>query len=216
MGSAGLDLRRGVEAGLLRVWSVRSAELGLDNHLAMVSRLIAEHAPDVAVVDGIGSLLVGYSRGEVSLMLARKFYLFKEELITTLATVLAEQDVETAMGVSSRADTWLLLRSVESNGKRSRLLSVLKSRGSAHSDQVREFALTDHGAELSDVSVGRWRGDDRVRPARADRPGAPRPTRRGTGRVGAGRGPRRARGSQGPGVPAGRERSAPGRSRRGR
>ena len=132
MGSAGLDLRRGVEAGLLRVWSVRSAELGLENHLAMVSRLIAEHAPDVAVVDGIGSLLVGYSRGEVSLMLARKFYLFKEELITTLATVLAEQDVETAMGVSSRADTWLLLRSVESNGKRSRLLSVLKSRGSAH------------------------------------------------------------------------------------
>jgi circadian clock protein KaiC len=154
MGSVGLDLRRWVEAGLLRVWAVRSAELGLDNHLAMLSGLIAEYAPDVAVVDGIGSLLVGHSRAEVSLMLARKFYLFKEGGITAMATVLAEEDVETAMGVSSRADTWLLLRNVESNGKRSRLLSVLKSRGSAHSDQVREFALTDHGTELVDVSVG--------------------------------------------------------------
>ena len=154
MGSVGLDLERWVEAGLLRVWASRSAEFGLDNHLAMVSGLVAEHAPAVAVVDGIGSLLVGHSGGEVSLMLARKFYLFKDRGITAMATVLAEQDGENAMGVSSRADTWLLLRSAESNGKRNRLLFVLKSRGSAHSDDVREYALTDHGVELFDVHVG--------------------------------------------------------------
>jgi circadian clock protein KaiC len=154
MGSVGLDLERWVQAGLLRVWAVRSAEFGLDNHLAMVSGLVAEHAPAVAVVDGIGSLLVGHSRGEVSLMLARKFYLFKARGITAMATVLAEQDGETAMGVSSRADTWLLLRNAESDGKRHRLLFVLKSRGTAHSDQVREFALTDHGVELLDVHAG--------------------------------------------------------------
>ena len=154
MGSVGLDLERWVEAGLLRVWAVRSAEFGLDNHLAMVSGLVAEHAPAVAVVDGIGSLLVGHARGEVSLMLARKFYLFKDRGITAMATVLAEQDGESAMGVFSRADTWLLLRNAESNGKRNRLLFVLKSRGSAHSNEVREFALTDHGVELFDVQVG--------------------------------------------------------------
>jgi circadian clock protein KaiC len=52
------------------------------------------------------------------------------------------------------ADTWLLLRNVESNGERNRLLFVLKSRGTAHSNQVREFVLTDHGAELVDVYAG--------------------------------------------------------------
>ncbi len=58
------------------------------------------------------------------------------------------------MGVSSRADTWLLLRNVESRGERKRLLFVLKQRGSAHSNQVRDFVLTDHGIELADVYVG--------------------------------------------------------------
>ena len=153
MRSVGLDLERWVKAGLLRVWSVRSAEFGLDNHLAIVSGVVAEHTPAVAVVDGIGSLLVGHSRGEVSLMLARKFHLFKDRGITAMATVLTEQDGETAMGVSSRADTWLLLRSVETNGKRRRLLSVIKARGTAHSDEVREFVLTGHGVKLGDVSA---------------------------------------------------------------
>ena len=71
-----------------------------------------------------------------------------------MTTVCSPEDIETAVGVSSRADTWLLLRNVESNGKSNRLLSVLKQRGSAHSDQVREFVLTDHGIELADVYVG--------------------------------------------------------------
>ena len=51
-------------------------------------------------------------------------------------------------------DTWLLLRNIEANGERNRLLFVLKSRGTAHSNQVREFVLTDHGIELVDVYVG--------------------------------------------------------------
>ena len=51
-------------------------------------------------------------------------------------------------------DTWLLLRNVEANGERNRLLFVLKSRGTAHSNQVREFVLTDHGVELVEVYVG--------------------------------------------------------------
>ena len=51
-------------------------------------------------------------------------------------------------------DTWLLLRNVEANGERNRLLFVLKSRGTAHSNQVREFVFTDHGVELVDVYIG--------------------------------------------------------------
>ena len=154
MRSTGLDLGRWVEAGLLRIWAVRSAEFGMDNHLTVVSGLVAEHAPVVAMVDGMASLISGSSRSEVTLMLARKFHIFKTRGITAIATVLSQEDAETAAGVSSRADTWLLLRSVESAGERKRLLFVCKQRGSAHSNQVREFLLTDRGIELGDVYVG--------------------------------------------------------------
>ena len=71
-----------------------------------------------------------------------------------MATTLIQEDEDSGMGVSSLMDTWLLLRNVESNGERNRLLFVLKSRGTAHSNQVREFLLTDHGVELADVYVG--------------------------------------------------------------
>ena len=154
MRSVSLDLGRWGEAGLLRIWAGRSAEFGMDNHLAVVSGLVAEHAPAVAVVDGIASLISGSSRAEVSLMLARKFHMFKARGITAIATVFSQEDTETALGVSSRADTWLLLRNVESTRERKRLLFVRKQRGSAHSNQVREFMLTDHGIELADVYVG--------------------------------------------------------------
>ena len=154
MRSVGLDLRRWAEAGLMRISAVRPTEFGLENHLALVSRLLTEHAPTVVVVDGIASLIGGPSRGEVISMLARKFHLFKARGITAMASILNEGDAETAVGVSSLADTWLLLRNVESNGERNRLLFVLKSRGSANSNQVREFVLTDHGVELVDVYVG--------------------------------------------------------------
>jgi len=152
--SIGLDLGRWVDAGLLRIWAARPSAYGLETHLAMVSGLLEEHEPQVVVVDGLASLLDEENRAEGLSMLARKFNLFKNRGITTLATILAEQDSEDAAGVSSRADTWLLLRNVESNGERNRLLFVLKSRGTAHSNQVREFVLTSHGIELIDVYVG--------------------------------------------------------------
>ena len=154
MGSVGLDLRRWVEAGLLRPWAARPTEFGLEDDLVIVSELAAEHAPAVVVIDGIASLTSGPARRDVTSMLARKFDMFKSRGITALATVLTAEEAETAVGVSSRADTWLLLRNVESNGERNRLLFVLKSRGIAHSNQVREFVLTSHGVELIDVYVG--------------------------------------------------------------
>ena len=71
-----------------------------------------------------------------------------------MATTLAHEDETSTVSISSLVDTWLLLRNVESNGERNRLLFVLKSRGTRHSNQVREFVLTDHGVELVDVYVG--------------------------------------------------------------
>ena len=154
MRSVGLDLRRWVEAGLLRMWAARPAAFGLETHLAILAQLIEDFTPSVAVLDGIASLTYGPADPEVRSMVARQIDLLKARGITALTTTLAREDARGTVGISSLVDTWLLLRNVESNGERNRLLYVLKSRGSAHSNQVREFVLTDHGAELVDVYVG--------------------------------------------------------------
>ena len=154
MRSVGLDLGRWVETGLLRVWAARPTAFGLETHLATLARLIEEFAPAVAVLDGVASLIHGPAGPEVTSMMARQLDLLKAAGITAMATTLAHEDETSTVGISSLVDTWLLLRNVESDGERNRLLSVLKSRGTAHSNQVREFVLTDHGAELVDVYVG--------------------------------------------------------------
>lgn len=154
MRSVGLDLRPWVDAGLLRIWAARPTAYGLETHLAIMARLVEEFAPSVAVLDGMAGLLHGASPAEVTSMVAREIYLLKTHAITTMATTLARDEESSAVSVSSLVDTWLLLRNVESNGERNRLLFVLKSRGTPHSNQVREFVLTDHGVELVDVYVG--------------------------------------------------------------
>ena len=154
MRSVGLDMGRWAEAGLLRMWAARPSAFGLETHLAILTQLIEEFAPTVGVLDGIASLTHGPTGPEVTSMLARQIDLLKAAGITTMATTLAPEDDTSMAGISSLADTWLLLRNVESDGERNRLLYVLKSRGSAHSNQAREFVLTDRGAELVDVYVG--------------------------------------------------------------
>jgi circadian clock protein KaiC len=154
MRSIGLDLRRWVEAGLLRMWAARPSAFGLETHLTILARLMDEHKPAIAVLDGITSLTHQPTQAEVVSMVARQIHLLKSRGITAMATTLAQEHDASGVGVSSLVDTWLLLRNAESNGERNRLLFVLKSRGTAHSNQVREFLLTDHGVELADVYVG--------------------------------------------------------------
>jgi circadian clock protein KaiC len=149
-----VDLRRWVDTGLLRIWAARPSAFGLETHLAVLARLIEEVAPSVAVLDGIASLAHGAFTPEVTSMVARQLDLLKARGITTLATALGYGDETSTLNVSSMVDTWLLLRNIETNGERNRLLFVLKSRGTAHSNQVREYLLTEHGIELVDVYVG--------------------------------------------------------------
>jgi circadian clock protein KaiC len=154
MQSLGLDLRQWVDAGLLHIWALRPTALGVESHLAVLSRLIDEVTPSVAVLDGVASLSSGASAPEASSMVGRKLDMLKACGITTMATVLGHGAEASVVNISSLVDAWLLLRNVETNGERNRLLFVLKSRGTAHSNQVREFVLTSHGVELVDVYVG--------------------------------------------------------------
>jgi circadian clock protein KaiC len=154
MRSVGLDLKPWVDAGLLRIWSARPSAYGLETHLAVLAQLIEEVSPSVAVLDGIAGLASGAPSSEVTSLVARQLDLLKSREITTMATSLGDADESSTLEVSSLVDNWLLLRNVEANGERNRLLFVLKSRGTAHSNQVREFVLTNHGIELVEVYVG--------------------------------------------------------------
>jgi circadian clock protein KaiC len=154
MQSIGFDLRPRIEQGLLRIWASRPSAVGPETHLAMLARLIEERPLSVAVLDGVPDLAAGDLAPEALSMVARQIDLLKARGITSLVTALSPGDDISAARASSMVDTWLQLRNVEANGERNRLLFVLKSRGTAHSNQVREFVLTDHGVELVDVYVG--------------------------------------------------------------
>ena len=154
MRSIGLNLGKWTDAGLLHIWAGRPATFGPEAHLALLADLVDEAAPTVAVLDGIGSLAGIASGPDLTSMLARKFDLLKSLQITTLTTWLIEGGEDQIVGASSLVDSWLMLRNIEANGERNRLLYVLKSRGSAHSNQVREFILSDRGIELADVYTG--------------------------------------------------------------
>ncbi|NRF71107.1 circadian clock protein KaiC [Aquincola sp. S2] len=157
MRSIGIDLQPWVDGGKLQILPSRSTACGLELHLATIHRAVNRFHPQVVVIDPISNLTTIGSALEVRAMLTRLIDFLKSLQITALFTSLnhAGNTLEaTDTHISSLADTWLLLRDVESNGERNRLLYLLKSRGMAHSNQMREFLLTDRGIELRDVYLG--------------------------------------------------------------
>jgi circadian clock protein KaiC len=119
--------------------------------------VLRQFQPNLVVIDPVTNLTAAGDPTEVKAMLMRLLDFLKSQQITTVFTSLTgggDALEQTEAGISSLMDTWLLLRFIESGGERNRGLYVLKSRGMAHSNQVREFLLTDHGIELVDVYVG--------------------------------------------------------------
>ena len=156
MRSIGYDLQPWIDEGLLHLQSVPPTAFGLEEHLVRLRRWVDDVKPTIVILDAIASLVRTGSRSDAASVVSRDLDLLRSRSVTTVLTTLAHgQNAETSeIEISSLADTWLLLRNVESNGERNRLLFVIKSRGSAHSNQVREFLLTEHGPELVDVYVG--------------------------------------------------------------
>ena len=157
MRSIGLDLGQWEKKGLLRFHSSRPSVFGLEMHLATLHELIAEFPPRVVVIDPITTFVGQGSQREAQGMLMRLIDYLKMQQITGLFTSLTGADVAAegseAM-VSSLIDTWFLVRNIEQSGERHRGFYVLKSRGMAHSNQIRAFLLSDHGVELGDIEFG--------------------------------------------------------------
>jgi circadian clock protein KaiC len=155
--SIGVRLEPFVDCGLLRFHAARPSFCGLEMHLATMFKEIATFQPQVVIVDPITSLLEAGSDSETRGMVTRLIDYLKGGQVTSLFTSLTQgghalQQSEIAM--SSLMDSWLLLQDVEGNGERNRLLYVLKARGMAHSNQVREFLISDRGIDLVDAYIG--------------------------------------------------------------
>jgi circadian clock protein KaiC len=157
MKSIGFDLGRHVRQGLLQFHSVRPTLFGLESHLVSLHKLVAEFQPEAVIMDPITNLTAVGDFAEIKAMLSRVIDFLKTEGITALFTSLTEAGSaveQSEVGVSSLMDTWLLVSMVQSASERNRVLYVLKSRGMAHSNQMREFLLTDQGLDLVDVYSG--------------------------------------------------------------
>jgi circadian clock protein KaiC len=156
MASVGIDLGRWVEAGLLRFRCFRPSLMGLEAHLFAVQKAVAEFDPAVVVKDPVSDLLRVGTGADVGAMLTRQVDFLKNRGVTALFTDLASNADATRADqqMASLVDTWLCVKTMEGNGEFNRVLFVLKSRGMAHSNQIREFLLTPQGIELADVYVG--------------------------------------------------------------
>ncbi len=157
MRSIGIDLEQWVKKGLLEFRNSRPTLYGLEMHLVTMHKAIEAFNPSIVVVDPISNLVAAASETEVKSMLSRLIDYLKMRQITAFCTDLTAVGgslERTEVGISSLMDTWLLLQVMEASGERNRGLFILKSRGMEHSNQVREFCLTDDGIQLRDVYVG--------------------------------------------------------------
>jgi circadian clock protein KaiC len=156
MRSVGIDLQPWLDNGLLHFHATRPTLFGLEMHLVSMNKLVRDFKPSALIMDPISNLVSVGSAAEVKSTMMRFIDSLKMEGVTALFTCLIfgqHQDL-TEMGVSSLMDTWITVRDLESGGERNRGLYVIKSRGMAHSNQVREFVLSSAGLHLVDVYVG--------------------------------------------------------------
>lgn len=160
MRSIDINLEPWMKKGLLEIHPSRPTLQGLEQHLVMMHDVVRAFRPSVVAVDPISNMTMAHDDAEVKPTLMRLIDFLKKEQITAVFTSLTSGgDATTAtedsqLGVSSLMDTWLMLRNVEFTGERNRTIFVRKSRGMAHSNQVREFVLSDKGIDLVDVYLG--------------------------------------------------------------
>jgi circadian clock protein KaiC len=157
MQSIGIDLAQWSKKNLLQFHSSRATLFGLEMHLAIIHKIVQDFEPQIVVLDPVGSLIQAGNLRDAHTMLIRLIDFLKQREVTGFLTNLTsggEAIEKTDVEISSIVDTWLFVRDIELGGERNRAMYVLKSRGMAHSNQLREFILTPHGIDLLDVYVG--------------------------------------------------------------
>ena len=155
LSSVGIQLRPHVKSGLLRIYSARTGGTSAEEHLLKLRSLIREHQPRCLVIDPLTAIAKAGTLGAARSVANRLIYMVKDEGITLVVTALSEtdepQNESTDLQVSTIADTWIHLSYLVRSGERNRALTIIKSRGTWHSNQVRELVLSKSGTTLTDV-----------------------------------------------------------------
>ena len=157
MNSIGIDFQPYIDKGLMQISASRPMAYGLEMHLISMRRLIEKFEPTIVIVDPISNLTNVGTQTDVKFTLTKLIDYLKLKNITAVCTSLVEHESTEGMnaqGISSLMDTWINLRFFENNGERNRGISVIKSRGMEHSNQIREYLVTDSGIEIQDVYLG--------------------------------------------------------------
>lgn len=161
MNSVGIGLKPFIDKKLLLIRSERPTFTGLEMHLVEIMKLVNTFNPQVVVMDPVTNLTAVGLAPDVKALLTRLIDFLKIRQVTTLLTSLTTGGSSTELtgiGVSSLMDTWVVLKDIEGEGERNRGISIVKSRGMAHSNQVREFRITDKGFAVEDVSLAEFGG----------------------------------------------------------
>ncbi len=155
MRSIGINLEPFIRKGQLRIHADRPTSYGLEMHLVTLHKLVNEFKPDVLVLDPISSLMAIGEEVEVKSTLVRLVDYLKMKGVTSIFTDLkhSERPMQSSL-ISSLVDVWILLQDVEANGESNRILRLVKSRGMAHSNQIREFRITKDGIDLISPYIG--------------------------------------------------------------
>jgi circadian clock protein KaiC len=156
MRSLNVNLSKHVKAGLLQFHASRPTFYGLEMHLLVIIKTIKKFKPSTVILDPITNLISVGTVSELKSMLIRVIDFLQQEQVNVMFTALTLNNAadQADEGVSSLVDTWLRVRDIEFNGERNRGMYIMKSRGMAHSNQVREFVISDEGIELVPVFLG--------------------------------------------------------------
>jgi circadian clock protein KaiC len=153
--SVGIDLDAGIASGLLRVESFGGGSAIGDDHFLHIERLVEEHEPTRVVIDPISALDKAGGQGIAEIVTERLVVMLKSRGISTLFTAVSETQSgeleSTPLRISTVADTWINLSFANRGGERNRTLTIVKARGTGHSNQMREVVLSRDGIDLADV-----------------------------------------------------------------
>jgi len=153
--SVGIDLQQHVDSGLLQLTGFRAAGVSAEEHFIAIQRMLLDHRPRYLIIDPVSALVKAGGRDLAADVAERILETAKARGTTVMTTTLLEEGLpeaeDTMSHVSTIADTWINLSYNVGGGERNRALTVIKARGTAHSNQVRELVLGSGGITLADV-----------------------------------------------------------------
>jgi circadian clock protein KaiC len=174
--SVAIQFKPHLKSGLLRMYSARTESTAAEDHLAKLKSLIREFRPRCMVIDPISAIAKAGGLDAARAVASRLIYMVKDEGITVFITAINQGDDPAAeatdLQVSTIADTWIHLSYLIRSGERNRALTIIKSRGTWHSNQVRELILSASGPVLADVYTAggevlmgtlRWEKEDEAK-----------------------------------------------------